>query len=357
MAGVGGHVFISYARDDRAYAARLAAHLGDHGLKVWYDDAIAPGSRWAEMIEHRIVDCVAMLVVVTDHSRASDWVAREINLAEKKQKLVVPLLLSGPVWLRLNDIQHIDVRDGGLPDPELLQRVLAPGAETEESSHTSRRPQRRAPIRATRNFAGIRSLFSSANWRTGLILTVTGSAGVAAAVVAILSTSEDHGSPGPEGPSTPVAVAPATPRDLGEIKAGGDTCVEARNFDRRAEGSISMSGCNGQPNQHLVAIKSGVPAAYKLKFINEDRCLVALNEDVVGTDICDSAKSWEFERSDFSHSDRSSWGIRYTDAKGQRCLTLPSDAPEPRRLTMTECGEISNTQQWWVNHPASWFDQ
>lgn len=116
-------VFISYGRADKPYAARLAESLERAGVHVWYDHAMVAGTRWADAIEREIIDCTAVVVLMTEGARASDWVAREVNLAEQKSKVVVPLLLSGEAWFTLNNIHYIDVRDGRLPGQELVERL------------------------------------------------------------------------------------------------------------------------------------------------------------------------------------------------------------------------------------------
>jgi ribosomal protein L7/L12 len=60
---------------------------------------------------------------MTERSKASPWVIREVNLAEECRKAIVPLLLSGRAWFRLNDIQYIDVTDSRIPERELAKRL------------------------------------------------------------------------------------------------------------------------------------------------------------------------------------------------------------------------------------------
>ncbi|MCY1145545.1 toll/interleukin-1 receptor domain-containing protein [Actinoplanes sp. Pm04-4] len=320
------HVFLSYARADQRYAADLAEHLNDRGLKVWYDHEIPAGSRWDQLLEKRIVECAAMLVVVTEKTESSNWVARELTLAERTGKVIVPLLRSGQMWWRLDSTQYIDVRDGHLPDEAAVRNAI-------EANRSDRdgRPQTRAPSTMPH-----RSRKRRGWWIAGLATCV-----VAATATAVVLLNPDD----PE-------ASPDIPFELGELQAHGDTCVEARSFERRAEGAIVLLPCTHAANQYVNAIKSGDSVSYKLKFKDEDRCLVALTSELVGTEICAAAATWRFSNIDRGDSKTSSWEIRYTGVKEQQCLTLPTVGPAPRVLTMTECGKIANTQRWWIDHPA-----
>jgi F-box protein 11 len=134
-----GDVFISYSRSDQVYVDRLVTLLRGRGATVWFDDQVDPGSRWAAVIEAKIRDCTAMLVVMTPASEASGWVQREINEAEHWAKPIFPLLLEGDrVWFRLSDYQSEIVRTGSMPSEGFVDAVVtgAPSAP--------RRPPRRA---------------------------------------------------------------------------------------------------------------------------------------------------------------------------------------------------------------------
>src|SRR4051812_28005158 len=100
-----GYVFISYSRKDSAYAKELAGYLGGAGLTAWMDDAIDYGERWERMIRTQIDGCAAMIAIMTPDAEDSQWVARELARAESTGKPILPLLLDGPVFFRLSDLQ------------------------------------------------------------------------------------------------------------------------------------------------------------------------------------------------------------------------------------------------------------
>ena len=107
------HVFISYGKDSIDFARHLRRLLEREGFAVWMDEArLAPSNRWWHEIEHNIATCDAFVVIMTPSGRRSDWVEREILLAERASRPVFPVLLSGEVWSRLANIQYTDMQSG-----------------------------------------------------------------------------------------------------------------------------------------------------------------------------------------------------------------------------------------------------
>jgi hypothetical protein len=91
----------------------LRVLLEAEGFTVWVDEqGLTPSSRWWKMIEQNIEDCAALIVIMSVNSAESDWVEREILLAEKLKRPLFPLLLSGEAWSRLANIQYEDMRAG-----------------------------------------------------------------------------------------------------------------------------------------------------------------------------------------------------------------------------------------------------
>ncbi|WP_454857515.1 TIR domain-containing protein [Promicromonospora soli] len=123
MTVMAGHVFISYARADKDYADRLAEMLTDCGATVWYDHNLASGERWARTIREQISTCAAFIVVMTPEAERSAWVVREINEAERRGKLVLPVLLRGEVFFALSDVHFEDVTSAQLPGLRFLIRL------------------------------------------------------------------------------------------------------------------------------------------------------------------------------------------------------------------------------------------
>ena len=52
------------------------------------------------------------MIILSPESKASQWVARELLLAERLRKPIFPILYSGEVWWNLANIQYEDMREG-----------------------------------------------------------------------------------------------------------------------------------------------------------------------------------------------------------------------------------------------------
>lgn len=128
--GSGGmsHVFISYSREDQAYARQLADALLAAGFDVWIDDQIDYGEDWWRTIVRAIRGAKAFVAVMSDDSDASNWVQREVTLADKHKIPAFPLWLSGDVdnsenWAIYVRTHHADVRGGKLPGDDFYRRL------------------------------------------------------------------------------------------------------------------------------------------------------------------------------------------------------------------------------------------
>jgi hypothetical protein len=121
---VGGHVFISYSRNDRDYVERLASFLDRQGLVVWYDYEIETGDSFGPRIKAAIGECAVFVPVLTPAAASSKWVIREIGYADSRNKPIMPLLLTAcdkPIEVSL--LQHEDVTDGAMPSTRFVERL------------------------------------------------------------------------------------------------------------------------------------------------------------------------------------------------------------------------------------------
>ncbi|NDJ86675.1 MAG: toll/interleukin-1 receptor domain-containing protein [Chloroflexi bacterium] len=117
------HIFISYAHQDQEYVNRLAHDIRQHGLEPWVDNRIEHGDRWWRTIVKAIKDSIAVVVVMTPAAENSEWVEREILLAQREKKPVLPILYRGQEFAILITSQYYDVRHGGMPDPGFYARL------------------------------------------------------------------------------------------------------------------------------------------------------------------------------------------------------------------------------------------
>jgi nucleotide-binding universal stress UspA family protein len=118
-----GAVFISYAREDQAYARDLAADLRAHGLRAWMDDRIDFGDRWWQTIVQAVRASAAVIVVMTPAAEKSESVEKEILLAQREGKPIFPLLLRGQGFALLITVQYADVTNGRMPPDAFYERL------------------------------------------------------------------------------------------------------------------------------------------------------------------------------------------------------------------------------------------
>jgi len=122
--GLMAHIFISYSKKNKEYAYQLADYLEANGFRIWIDRTeIEYGVDWWDAIVAGLRGCGAFIVVMTPESKDSQWVKREVFLAEQQRKPMFPLLLNGENWELFVLTQYIDRRDGSLPDDDFLNRL------------------------------------------------------------------------------------------------------------------------------------------------------------------------------------------------------------------------------------------
>ena len=82
------HVFISYAREDRAKAHAIAQGLERVGVPVWWDERLQLGQRFEPAILEAINESLVMIVLWSWSSVESDWVVQEAGIALKNDTLL-----------------------------------------------------------------------------------------------------------------------------------------------------------------------------------------------------------------------------------------------------------------------------
>ena len=79
-------VFISYAHDDREWAAKLASELTTRKLTPFLDyDSLRDGAGWEEQLLDQIDNCDHLVVLWSKRAQASDWVQRERGRFDAKR--------------------------------------------------------------------------------------------------------------------------------------------------------------------------------------------------------------------------------------------------------------------------------
>lgn len=88
-------VFISYSSLDQKVAEGVCAYLEQHRIRCFiaYRD-IPRGVEWAEVIPQALLECRVMVIIFSDNFNASEEVNREITIAVKSKKIILPFRIS-----------------------------------------------------------------------------------------------------------------------------------------------------------------------------------------------------------------------------------------------------------------------
>jgi hypothetical protein len=115
-------VFISYARADQPRVDPLAKAVKESGHPIWIDtDEINAGTSWAGEIVRAIKSAGHVLIMCSPRSFESDQVKREVYLADRYKKPLMPVFLeaaeppedfeyffAGVQWLKLHEAPEAD---------------------------------------------------------------------------------------------------------------------------------------------------------------------------------------------------------------------------------------------------------
>jgi TIR domain len=115
-------LFISHSHLDRVFIEReLTQPLKKYGIDTWYSNAdIIPGDNYIRAIEAGLLRSDWVVVIVSGHSAASDWVRAEIKTALADSRLshrIIPVTLDDTnpalLYFDLGVVQAVDARAGG----------------------------------------------------------------------------------------------------------------------------------------------------------------------------------------------------------------------------------------------------
>jgi hypothetical protein len=123
-------VFISYCHRDGARMRRLREDLRSHGLRVWTDENLQPGTpSWKTAVESAVRGGRVLVVIMTPDAKRSSWVESEINTALTHDVPIFPILCKGDtknaVPFALNGYQFVDMRKEGQYRESMLRLVKA----------------------------------------------------------------------------------------------------------------------------------------------------------------------------------------------------------------------------------------
>jgi TIR domain-containing protein len=126
-----GPVLMSYSRRDSDVMWRTAKYLREMGINVWVDhEKLVPGTAiWEEEIEKALKAASAIVVVMSPDSKNSEWVRREISLADQYRKHILPILVRSDEDSSITR-QFVDLRQNEEKGLQALRSALGLYLET-----------------------------------------------------------------------------------------------------------------------------------------------------------------------------------------------------------------------------------
>jgi WD40 repeat protein len=291
-AAEGTDVFISYAREDRAFVETLRAALERLDLDVWWDGLIPEGvPDWEAEVRSQIDAACAAVFVVTPDSLASREVGWELAHADGHGKRILPLIhrqvperampraLRGPQWIICRRADELEAAAAAIAravrtDPEwvrlhtrLLQRalewreghddrsLLLRGRELrriEQSITAGDAPREPRLVPLQRQF--IVASARASRWRLGLVagasvcaVAVAGGLAALALIERSHAVASEHRAESRALAATAVAQLPVDPQLAGLLAARASAIAptaEARDAFRQAAIRAAGGGIN-----------------------------------------------------------------------------------------------------------------
>lgn len=125
------YLFVSYSHKDADKVYPILRLLQKKNVRLWFDvDSIPAGMDYTEHIAAKIWGCTAFMPMISSNSVKSEFVRKEIGLADRREKPFFPILLEDIVLspgmdLQINSSQRVDwfkgTEEGNI---ELLVRDL-----------------------------------------------------------------------------------------------------------------------------------------------------------------------------------------------------------------------------------------
>ena len=220
-------IFLSYAKEDREVARKVATLLENAGWVVWWDRRIPAGRTWRSVLEEALRDMRCMVVLWSTHSVESDWVRDEADEARTRKRLVPVLIeaVNPPVGFRTIQAADLSDWDGSNSAPGVKQLIAdleslvgKPAQKAAEEIREMLRTGESVPERRTGSYLAERI---KNTLKSGVKLKISWKAGVAGGFgmilllgVALLWPNREPGLRQPTGENAESAKVAAAPQLL-----------------------------------------------------------------------------------------------------------------------------------------------
>jgi len=154
-------IFLSYSREDRAAVRHIAESFEREGFVVWWDAALQSGQTFDEVIEQRLKEAKAVVVLWSPRSVTSRWVRAEATLADRKNKLVPAIIepCDRPIAFELTHTADLSEWTGDIADTQwrafvkdvraLVQKAGGDAAQAPAAPRPQPAPAPRSPLART----------------------------------------------------------------------------------------------------------------------------------------------------------------------------------------------------------------
>lgn len=125
-------IFLSYSHADEQFARGLTSALNGLGHRTWIgEEQIAYGDSLIDATQEALRTSSAVVVLLTEASRNSQWVAFELGAATAQGKRIFPILLSEDPSVVPFQLQRIQYLRADPSDPADVARTIAKALEGE----------------------------------------------------------------------------------------------------------------------------------------------------------------------------------------------------------------------------------
>ena len=154
-------VFISYARADEPHSVCVADALRSAGYRVWRDDELPAHRAYADVIEERLKDARAVVVLWSAEAAKSQWVRAEADAARAAGTLVQATLDGIIPPMPFNQIQCADLKDwdglgeaAGWRKLASVEVLVGPAQTSAADARQDRRRERSVCVLPFQNMSG-----------------------------------------------------------------------------------------------------------------------------------------------------------------------------------------------------------
>lgn len=123
-------IFISYAHVDSVAVLPIAEELHKRGYRVWYDEGIEAGARWAEFIANHLENAAVVLFFPSENFNTNRNCEREINFAVDAKKTMACVCMDDapmPPGMKMQLSPATNITAGSIA-ADTAERIIQSGA-------------------------------------------------------------------------------------------------------------------------------------------------------------------------------------------------------------------------------------